>query len=101
MTHAIAILRSLLLFVAAGLCEVGGAWLIWKRLRSDWRAWWGLLGAVLLVLYGIVPTVQAIHFGRVYSVYGDFFSLYYHCCGDGTSTATGPTTERRTLRDAL
>jgi small multidrug resistance family-3 protein len=32
-----------------------------------------LLGALVLILYGIVPTLQASHFGRVYAVYGGFF----------------------------
>ncbi len=33
----------------------------------------GLLGAVILVLYGIVPTYQPAHFGRVYAAYGGWF----------------------------
>ncbi len=33
----------------------------------------GLLGAVILVLYGIIPTYQAAHFGRVYAAYGGVF----------------------------
>ena len=32
-----------------------------------------MLGAVILVLYGIVPTFQAAHFGRVYPAYGGVF----------------------------
>jgi small multidrug resistance family-3 protein len=66
-------LRSLLLFVVAGLCEIGGGWLVWKWLRDARPAWWGLAGAAVLVLYGIVPTLQSSHFGRVYAAYGGFF----------------------------
>ena len=33
----------------------------------------GLLGAAILVLYGIIPTYQAAHFGRVYAAYGGVF----------------------------
>ena len=47
--------------------------MVWQSLRES-RSWtWGLVGAVLLVLYGIVPTFQTAHFGRVYAVYGGFF----------------------------
>ena len=57
--------RSFLLFVLAGICEIGGGWLIWKWLRDGRPAVWGLLGGVILILYGIIPTLQTAHFGRV------------------------------------
>lgn len=64
---------SLGLFILAGLCEIAGGWMVWQWLRES-RPWtWGLLGAVILVLYGVIPTFQAAHFGRVYAVYGGFF----------------------------
>ena len=78
--------KSLSLFVLAGLCEVGGGWLIWKWLRDDKASWWGLVGAVVLVLYGVVPTMQPAHFGRVYAAYGGFFivlSLLWGWGADG------------------
>jgi small multidrug resistance family-3 protein len=73
MSGASSVLRSLALFVVAGLCEIGGGWLMWKWLRDGRPGWWGLLGGVVLIFYGIVPTLQASHFGRVYAVYGGFF----------------------------
>jgi small multidrug resistance family-3 protein len=36
-------------------------------------AWFALLGAVVLVFYGIVPTFQSARFGRVYAAYGGIF----------------------------
>ena len=64
-------LRSVLLFVAAGICEIGGGYLVWRWWR-DGAPWpIGLLGAASLVLYGVVPTYQ--HFGRVYAAYGGVF----------------------------
>lgn len=41
--------------------------------RRQAGRWWGLAGAVVLILYGIIPTLQASHFGRIYAVYGGFF----------------------------
>jgi small multidrug resistance family-3 protein len=67
------ILRSLLLFLMAGLCEIGGGYLIWRTLRSGGSMWLGILGAIILVIYGILPTFQTASFGRVYAAYGGIF----------------------------
>ena len=67
------ITRSLSLFILAGLCEIGGGWLVWQWIREG-RPWsWGLLGGLVLCLYGVIPTFQPAHFGRVYAAYGGFF----------------------------
>lgn len=65
--------QSTLLFIPAGLCEIGGGYLVWQWWRSG--ASWTLaaLGAIVLFLYGIVPTYQPAHFGRVYAAYGGWF----------------------------
>ena len=68
-----AIARSLVLFVAAGLCEIGGGYLVWQWWRNGASWVVGLLGAAVLFLYGIVPTYQPAHFGRVYAAYGGIF----------------------------
>lgn len=73
MYELVPFLRSLLLFVIAGLCEIGGGWLIWEWLRHGKPAWWALLGGLILFGYGIIPTLQPSHFGRVYAAYGGFF----------------------------
>ena len=36
---------------------------------------WGLLGGIILILYGIIPTLQPQHFSRTYAVYGGFFII--------------------------
>ncbi|HUG29530.1 MAG TPA: YnfA family protein [Candidatus Limnocylindria bacterium] len=66
--------RALALFVLAGLAEIGGGWLVWQFLRES-RPWpFGLLGALVLVSYGVIVTFQAdSHFGRVYAAYGGIF----------------------------
>jgi len=73
MLSTASLLRSILLFLIAGLCEIGGGWLMWKWLRDDRPGWWGFLGAVVLMIYGVIPTLQTNHFGRVYAAYGGFF----------------------------
>jgi small multidrug resistance family-3 protein len=68
------IVRATALFAVAGLAEIGGGWLMWQWLRES-RPWpWGLVGAIVIVLYGVIPTLQADpHFGRVYAAYGGVF----------------------------
>ena len=67
------LIQSLTLFILAGLCEIGGGWLVWKWMRDSKPSWWGLAGAGVLIVYGIIPTLQTSHFGRVYAAYGGFF----------------------------
>jgi len=68
------LLRAAILFFLAGLAEIGGGYLVWLWLRDGRSAWLGLLGSLVLVLYGIVPTLQHFpHFGRVYAAYGGVF----------------------------
>lgn len=64
---------SILLFAIAALLEIGGGWLVWQWLREDAAVWVGVAGGAVLVLYGVVPTFQPAHFGRVYAAYGGVF----------------------------
>jgi len=69
------ILRSALLFLVAGLCEIGGGYLVWLWLRDGRGAALGALGGLVLFLYGVLPTLQpaGFDFGRVYAAYGGVF----------------------------
>jgi small multidrug resistance family-3 protein len=69
----IAVVRSLALFALAALLEIGGGYLVWLWLRSGRGAALGALGGLVLFLYGVVPTLQPAHFGRVYAAYGGVF----------------------------
>ena len=71
--HATVILRSLALFAAAGLAEIAGGYLIWRSVRADAGVFVAFGGAILLVLYGIIPTLQPTGFGRTYAAYGGVF----------------------------
>src|SRR5262250_1765305 len=67
------IAKSLLYFCLAGLCEIGGGYLVWLWLREGRSLWLAMCGAVVLVVYGIIPTLQPANFGRVYAAYGGVF----------------------------
>lgn len=65
--------KSLGLFFVAGLCEIAAGYLVWQWWRNG-AAWFvGVLGAIVLFLYGIVPTYQPVHFGHAYAAYGGIF----------------------------
>lgn len=67
------ILKSILIFILAGLCEIGGGFLVWLWLRDGKSLWYGIIGGFILVLYGVVATWQTSNFARVYATYGGFF----------------------------
>lgn len=67
------ILISLIFFLLAGLCEIGGGYLVWLWLRESMSWILGVLGGFILFAYGIVPTFQPSHFHRIYSAYGGIF----------------------------
>ena len=78
--------QSVFLFIVAGLCEIGGGWLVWQFWRGH-RGWtFGLAGGAALLLYGVIPTYQTAHFGRTYAAYGGAFialSLFWGWSVDG------------------
>jgi small multidrug resistance family-3 protein len=79
--------RSLILFVAAAIAEIGGAWLVWQGVREH-RGWVWVGGGVLaLGVYGLVATLQPdAHFGRILAAYGGVFvagSLLWGMAVDG------------------
>lgn len=67
--------KSLAYFGITALFELGGAYLIWLWLRENYSFWYGLLGAIVLFIYGILPTLQPASFGRVQAAYSGIFLL--------------------------
>ena len=66
--------RSIVVFLLAALCEIGGAWLVWQGVREH-RGWlWALGGVLALGAYGFAATLQPDdHFGRILAAYGGVF----------------------------
>ena len=66
--------KSIALFIAAALAEIGGAYLVWIGLRDDKGPLLVGLGVLALGLYGVVATLQPSNeFGRVLAAYGGVF----------------------------
>jgi hypothetical protein len=53
-----ATVHPIMLFALAGLAEIGGGYVMWLWLRADRPVWVGLLGGLILVLYGGLPTIN-------------------------------------------
>eukprot|EP00270_Netrium_digitus_P008255 TRINITY_DN2457_c0_g1_i1.p1 TRINITY_DN2457_c0_g1~~TRINITY_DN2457_c0_g1_i1.p1 ORF type:complete len:140 (+),score=2.38 TRINITY_DN2457_c0_g1_i1:57-422(+) len=84
--RAWSICKSVLLFIAAGICEIGGGWLVWKWRREGWPWFWFIIGSLVLIAYGVIPTWQDEVFGRTYAAYGGFFiilALFWGWAFDG------------------
>lgn len=71
------IVKSIFYFVLAGIFEIGGGYFVWLWLRDGRSIWYGLAGAISLIIYGVVPTLQppSASFGRVYAAYGGIFII--------------------------
>lgn len=81
------IAKSVALFVAAAIAEIGGAWLVWQGVREH-RGWvWIGAGIIALGIYGLVATLQPdANFGRILAAYGGVFvagSLVWGMVVDG------------------
>ena len=81
------IARTLALFVAAALAEIGGAWLVWQGVREHRGVAWIGAGIAVLGAYGFVATLQHDNnFGRILAAYGGIFvagSLAWGVAVDG------------------
>src|SRR5438132_12407708 len=57
--------RSAMLFAAAALGEIAGVFLIWRTMREGASPWVAVAGALLVVAYGFLATLESDpHFGR-------------------------------------
>ena len=65
--------KSLAFFIIAGFFEIGGGYMGWLWLREGKGFEFAILGAIMLILYGIIPTFQPATFGRTYAAYGGIF----------------------------
>lgn len=79
--------RSIALFVAAAIAEIGGAYLVWVGIKDHRGLLPVALGVLALGLYGLLAALQPSHeFGRVLAAYGGVFivgSLLWGVAFDG------------------
>lgn len=73
---------TIALFILAGLAEIGGGYLVWLWLRESKPFWYGIVGSIILVSYGIIPTLQNFpnHPTSTTGLDQRFVSLVYRLC---------------------
>ncbi|PAF44392.1 YnfA family protein [Helicobacter sp. 11S02629-2] len=69
-------IKSIFYFLLACIFEVGGGYLVWIWIKGDRSLWIGILGMVMLIVYGLVATLQTSTFGRVFAGYGGIFIVF-------------------------
>ncbi|MFZ1978327.1 MAG: YnfA family protein, partial [Bacteroidota bacterium] len=42
-------------------------------LKENKPPWYGIIGGIVLAIYGVIATLQTANFGRVYATYGGVF----------------------------
>jgi small multidrug resistance family-3 protein len=81
------VIRSVLVFGAAALAEIAGAWLVWQGVRERSSLLLVGLGIAVLGIYGLLHTLQPVtDFGRILAAYGGVFigaSLVWAMVVDG------------------
>lgn len=83
------IVQAIVLFIIAGIAEIGGGYLIWLWLREGKSVYWGISGGLALALYGVIATFQSFpSFGRVYAAYGGVFVVLSVLWGWGIDRKT-------------
>lgn len=83
------IFYAIVLFILAGIAEIGGGYLIWLWIREDKPFTLGIVGGIALVVYGIIATFQTFpSFGRVYAAYGGIFIVLSVLWGWGVDKKT-------------
>ena len=68
-------LKALVIFLIAGILEIGGGYLIWMWLRKGFGFGYGIVGGLILAGCAIVTTFQSSSFGRVSATYGAFYII--------------------------
>jgi small multidrug resistance family-3 protein len=62
------------LFVVAAFAEIGGGYLVWLWVKGRRKQpIIGVVGGLVLFIYGVIPIFQPSNFGRVYAAYGGIF----------------------------
>ncbi len=80
---------TIVVFIVAGLAEIGGGYLIWLCLREGKPLYLGIFGGIAIVLYGVIAKFQSFpSFGRVYAAYGGVFIVLSVLWGWGIDKKT-------------
>jgi len=67
-------MNTIAVYVGAAIAEIGGCFAFWTWLRLGRSPWWGTVGTVSLVIFGVLLTRSEVAFaGRAYAAYGGVY----------------------------
>jgi len=67
-------MRSILIYIAAAIAEIGGCFAVWAWARLDKSVLWLAPGIVLLLLFAwLLTLVDSLAAGRAYAAYGGVY----------------------------
>lgn len=68
-------IQTIILFIIASIFEISGCYFVWQWFKNNKGAEFGILGVLLLAVYGILAALQTGSFAKVYVVYGGIFII--------------------------
>lgn len=69
-------MTTVAVYLGAALAEIGGCFAFWMWLRLGRPPWWGVIGTISLVMFGMLLTRSEVAFaGRAYAAYGGVYIL--------------------------
>ncbi|GJL63637.1 MAG: UPF0060 membrane protein [Nitrospirales bacterium] len=67
-------MNTIALYIGAAITEISGCFAFWTWLRLGRSPWWGIVGIVSLVIFGVLLTrSEAVFAGRAYAAYGGVY----------------------------
>ena len=67
-------MNTVVIYITAAIAEIGGCFAFWAWLRLGRSPLWGIVGAVSLVIFGVLLTRSEVTFaGRAYAAYGGVY----------------------------
>jgi len=67
-------MNTVVIYITAAIAEIGGCFAFWTWLRLGRSPLWGIVGAVSLVIFGVLLTRSEVAFaGRAYAAYGGVY----------------------------
>lgn len=69
-------MRIIAVYIGAAIAEIGCCFAFWMWLRLGRAPWWGLMGTISLVIFGMLLTRAEVAFaGRAYAAYGGVYIM--------------------------
>ncbi len=69
-------MTTIVVYIGAAIAEIGGCFAFWMWLRLGRAPWWGLIGTISLVVFGLLLTRSEVAFaGRAYAAYGGVYIM--------------------------